>query len=72
MTKATASIWEDEVIKNSSHLVMNEGGMVVMEIKKGLRFGQLVQLPSSLMFSPLLLANLFVSEGCVRPFQHLR
>ena len=46
----------------------------VAEVKKGLDFGQQVDLPSKLTFSPKLLAELFASEGLrqVRPFKHLR
>ena len=46
----------------------------VAEVKKGLDFGQQVDLPSNLTFSPKLLAELFAGEGLgqVRPFNHLR
>ena len=70
VTKTTTNIWHDQVIKFSAHLVMDQA--TVAEVKQGLEFGQQVNLPSVLAFSPLLLANLFAIEGCVRPFQHLR
>ena len=71
VTQKTANVWHDEVIKAIAHLAMDPG--MVAEVKKGLEFGQQVNLPSKLAFaSPLLLANLFANEGRVRPFQHLR
>ena len=44
----------------------------VSEVKGGLEFGQLVRLPSELVFSPINMADLLVSENCVRPFQHVK
>ena len=70
MTRNTTNIWNEEVIKTIAHLAMDPE--TVAEVKRGLEFGQQVDLPSGLAFSPLLLANLFASEQCVRPFQHLR
>ena len=58
------------LIKFSPNLVMDP--VTVTELKEGLEFGQLVQLPQGLAFSTLHLAHLFASEGHVRPFQHLR
>ena len=46
--------------------------VTVAEVKEGLEFGRRVRLPSDLAFSTLHLAQLFASEGHVRPFQHLR
>ena len=70
VTWNATKIWNDEVIKAIAHLAMDPE--MVTEVKKGLEFGRQVNLPSDLAFSPLLLANLFASEGRVRPFQHLR
>ena len=68
--KSALKVWNDEVIKAIAHLPMDEA--IMAEVKKGLEIGQQVHLPSHLAFSPQLLANLFVSEGQVRPFQQLR
>ena len=70
MTEDTENIWRSEVIKVIVQLPMDPG--MVAEVKKGLEFGRQVDLPSNLSFSPLLLANLFVGEGYMRPFQQLR
>ena len=70
MTRDAANVWHDQVIKVTANLAMDHE--MVEEIKKGLEFGQLVNLPSNLTFSSLLLANLFATDGHVRPFQHLR
>lgn len=70
MTEDTENIWRSEVIKVIVRLPMDPG--MVAEVKKGLEFGRQVDLPSNLSFSPLLLANLFVGEGYMRPFQQLR
>ena len=64
--------WCDLVIKFIPHGQVVMKLETVMEVKEGLEFGRQVCLPSSLTFSPLLLAKLFASEGHVRPFQHLR
>ena len=69
-TTAAVTVWNDEVVKAIFHLVMDKG--TVAEVKSGLEFGQKVDLPSSIAFSPQLLTKLFTSEGQVRPFQHLR
>ena len=69
-TKNTENYWNCEVIKAIAHLTMEP--WMVKEVKEGLDFGQQVELPSNLTFSPLLLAKLFASEGYVRPFSHLR
>ena len=60
------------MIKKIIHLSMDS--QMVAEVKKGLDFGQQVELPSNLTFSPKLLTELFAGEGgCrVRPFNHLR
>ena len=63
-------MWRDHVIKYHGQLTM--GPETVKEVKEGLEFGRLVQLPSDLTFSSLFLADLFVSDGQVRPFQHLQ
>ena len=70
VTSTTQNVWQDMLIKFSPNLVMNP--VTVMEVKKGLEFGLRVGLPKDLSFSHLLLAQLFASEGHVRPFQHLR
>ena len=64
--------WNNEVIKTIVHLSMDS--QTVAEVKKGLDFGQQVDLPSNLTFSPKLLTKLFASDGLrhVRPFKHLR
>ena len=67
MTENTANTWHKEVIKVIAHLPIDR--RIVAEVKKGLDFGQQVNLPSN---HPLLLANLFASEGCLRLFQDLR
>lgn len=64
------TVWNDEVIKAIFHLPMDKG--TVADVKRGLEFGQHVDLPSNLAFSSELLTKLFISEGQVRPFQHLR
>ena len=69
-TENRKDLWNCEVIKTIAHLTMES--WMVAEVKEGLDFGQQVELPSNLNFSPLLLAKLFASEGCVRPFSHLR
>ena len=69
-TENTADIWHKEVIKVVAHLAVDR--RIVAEVKKGLDFGQQVNLPSNQALSPLLLANLFASEGCLRLFQDLR
>ena len=69
-TKNTENLWNCEVIEAIAHLTMES--WMVAEVKKGLHFGQQVELPSNLTFSPLLLAKLFASDGYVRPFSHLR
>ena len=66
----TPNVWHDEVVKTIAHLTMDPG--MAAQVKKGLEFGQQVNLPSDLAFSSPLLANLFASEGRVRPFLHLR
>ena len=53
-----------------SQIVMS--AETVSEVKGGLEFGQLVHLPSELIFSSINMADLLVSEKCVRPFQHVR
>ena len=58
------------LIKFSPNLVMDP--VTVAEVKEGLEFGRRVRLPQDLAFSTLHLAQLFASEGHVRPFQHLR
>ena len=63
-------MWRDHVIKYHDQLVM--GPETVAEVKEGLEFSRLVKLPSDLTFSSVLLADLFVSEGRARPFEHLR
>lgn len=70
MTEDTEDIWRKKVIKVIVQLPMDPG--MVAEVKKGLEFGRQVDLPSNLAFPPLLLTNLFVGEGYMRPFQHLR
>ena len=69
-TENRKDLWNCEVIKAIAHLTMES--WMVAEVKEGLDFGQQVELPSNLNFPPLLLAKLFASEGCVRPFSHLR
>ena len=69
-TENTANIWHKEVIKIVAHLPIDR--KTVAEVKKGLDFGQQLNLPSNQALSPLLLANLFASEGCLRLFQDLR
>ena len=69
-TENTENLWNCEVINTITHLTMEP--WMVEEVKEGLDFGRQVDLPSNLTFSPLLLANLFATDGCVRPFQHLR
>ena len=66
-TANTWNTWNNEVIKTIFLLPMDS-----QMVKKGLDFGQQVDLPSYLTFSPKLLTELFASEGQVRPFQHLR
>ena len=66
----TEETWNDEVVKAIAHLQMDP--WMVAEVKEGLDFGQKVDLPPHLTFSTLLLTSLFVNEGRVRPFQHLR
>lgn len=70
VTRNTPNIWREMVIKFSPNLVMDP--VTVAEVKEGLEFGRRVRLPSDLAFSTLHLAQLFASEGHVRPFQHLR
>ena len=71
MTQTSAiTVWKDEVIEAIFHLPMEKG--TVAEVKRGLDFGQDVDLPSNLAFSSELLTKLFIYEGQVRPFQHLR
>lgn len=69
-THSARKIWHDEVISAIAHLSLDPG--MVAKIKKGLEFGQQVQLPSEVAFTPELLATLFASEESVRPFQQLR
>ena len=69
-TENAENLWNCEVVKAIAHLTMES--WMVAEVKEGLDFGQQVDLPSNLTFSPLLLAILFASEGYVRPFSHLR
>ena len=70
VTRNTPNVWRDMLIKFSSNLVMDP--VTVTEVKEGLEFGRRVRLPSDLTFSTLHLAQLFASEGHVRPFQYLR
>ena len=70
MTQNADNVWHDEVIKPIVHLPMDRG--MIAEVKNGLEFGQLVNLPFNLAFSLLLLTKLFASDEIVRPFQHLR
>ena len=70
MAHNSDDVWHKEVIKAITHLPMDRG--MVAEVKNGLEFGGLVNLPSNLAFSPMLLTKLFASDGTVRPFQHLR
>lgn len=70
VTRNTPNVWRDMLIKFSSNLVIDP--VTVTEVKEGLEFGRRVRLPSDLTFSTLHLAQLFASEGHVRPFQHLR
>lgn len=70
MPQNTENVWNVEVIKAVAPLPMDSG--MVAEVKEGLEFGQLVNLPSNIAFSSQLLSNLFVSDQCVRPFQQLR
>ena len=70
VTRNTANVWHSEVIKAIVHLAMDPG--MVAEVKEGLEFGHQVHLPSSIAFSPPLLADLFASESNVRPLQHFR
>ena len=69
-TENAENLWNCEVIKAIAHLTMES--WMVAEVKEGLDFGQQVDLPSNLTFSPPFLAKLFVSEGYARPFSHLR
>lgn len=68
-TENAGNLWNCE-IKAIAHLTMES--WMVAEVKEGLDFGQQVDLPSNLTFSPLLLVKLFASDGYVRPFSHLR
>ena len=70
MVQNAHDVWCAEVIKPIVHLPMDRG--MIAEVKNGLDFGRLVNLPFNLAFSLLLLTKLFASDGIVRPFQHLR
>ena len=60
----------DCLLQYQNQLTM--GPETVEEVKKGLQFGHLIQLPSNLTFSSMHMVDLLVSEGCVRPFLHIR
>ena len=72
MTQSTPDIWYDEVILVIANEVMVMDEEVVEDVKEGLKFGLLINLPPNLAVSPQLLAKLFASDGRVRPFEHLR
>ena len=45
---------------------------IISQLKEGLEFGQLVHLPPDLCFCAQHMGDLLVSEGFVRPFQHIK
>jgi len=55
-------------------VVLNEA--IISEFKQGLRSVDLFQLPESVAFDEILMADLFLSEGRInmkiRPFKHFR
>ena len=53
-----------------SRVVMDDE--TLFDVKKGLEFGQLIHLPSNLTFSSEFMIHLLVTDGHVRPFQHVR
>ena len=62
-------IWHNELIRAIAHLALDL--KMIEMVKKGLEFGQQVQLSSEVTFTPEIVATLFASEGRVRPFQQL-
>jgi len=61
-------------VQVTEDVVLNEA--VISDFKQGLRSVDLFELPESVAFDEILMADLFLSEGRInmkiRPFQHFR
>ena len=69
VTRATKKNWDYYVASYSNFIRLDKD--TIKELKKGLKLGNLLELPKDLAFSFEYLSDLIATESFVRPFKEL-